>query len=301
MAQVANNVDLVAKKEAEKGNAGDVSVANVYIPVEYSNPPIIEENAFNPAEVLGVEATAWVGMLEGLSPKLPVQIHCEPHAIKDIDDEFCQPLLRRTVQMLNKFRSLDDLMAPLLPNGTPNRVRLKFRLSTKGKFIHRNRYPRRQIICCLNGEQWWLFISAYGGNDGGADNLLDCTTNDNWNGFRSKSRPTMLTLDEMQALAAAARSRGADARVVRFKAGDVMAFDGRWWHATSYEKPVLNMFFTPGKDMETAVKEHHRRMAMPMQKGLKLSTISLAKCSKLSPNWQTGSDGKMIDWDANAY
>ncbi len=34
--------------------------------------------------------------------------------------------------------------------------------------------------------------------------------------------------------------------MVTFKAGDVMEFDGRWWHATSYTTPVLNMFFTPG-------------------------------------------------------
>jgi len=175
------------------------------------------------------------------------------------------------------------------------------RLSTKGKFIHRNRYSRRQILCCLSGQQWWLFVSAYGGNEGGADTQLDCTTNDNWNGFRSRSLPTMLSLEEMHSIAAAAKARGSDARVVLFKAGDVMTFDGRWWHATSYTAPVLNMFFTPGKDMEKAVKEHHRRMAMPMQKGLKMCTISLAKCSKLSNSWTTAADGKQIDWDANGY
>ncbi len=59
---------------------------------------------------------------------------------------------------------------------------------------------------------------------------------------------------------------------------------------------MLNLFFTPGDDMEVAVKEHKRRMAMPMQKDLKLCTLSMAKCSKLSSAWNIGADGKPIDW-----
>jgi len=188
-------------------------------------------------------------------------------------------------------------MHPTLPNGEPRRARIKFRLGTKGKFIHRNRYQRRQVLCCLHGEQWWLFISAFGGNEGGADALLDCSTNQNWNGFRSKLHPTMLSLDEMHKLADEAKARGCDARVVLFKAGDVMTFDGRWWHATSYTTPVLNMFVTPGADMEVAVKEHKQRMAMPLQQGLKVCTINMAKVSKLSAAWTNASDGKVIDWD----
>lgn len=34
--------------------------------------------------------------------------------------------------------------------------------------------------------------------------------------------------------------------------------------------------------MEVAVKEHKRRMAMPMQAGLKMATINMAKCARLS-------------------
>jgi hypothetical protein len=37
-----------------------------------------------------------------------------------------------------------------------------------------------------------------------------------------------------------------------------------------------------GKDMEVAVREHKRRMAMPMQKNLKMAVINMAKCAKLS-------------------
>jgi hypothetical protein len=115
-------------------------------------------------------------------------------------------------------------MSPTLPSGGPRRARLKFRLATKGKFIHRNRYRRRQILCCLHGEQHWLFMSSYGG---GADAFLGRTTNDNWNGFRSAVHPAMLTVEQMHELAAAAPA-GVVARVVRFRAGDVMMFDGRW-------------------------------------------------------------------------
>jgi hypothetical protein len=107
----------------------------------------------------------------------------------------------------------------------------------------------------------------------------------------------MLTQDQMRSLAVAAPP-GCVARMVRFRAGDVMAFDGRWWHATNYSTPVLNLFFTPGDDMEVAVKEHKRRMAMPMQKDLKLCALSMAKCSKLSSAWTKAADGRDIDWTA---
>ncbi len=182
--------------------------------------------------------------------------------------------------------------------GEPRRARIKMRLAERGKFIHRNRYSRRQILCCLSGEQTWLFMSSSGDS---ADACLRPATNDNWNGFRSTAYPTMLLVEHMHALAAGA-PEGVTARVVKFRAGDVMTFDGRWWHATSYNSPVLNLFFTPGDDMELAVKEHKRRMAMPMQKDLALCKISMAKVSKLSGGgggeWTKTSDGNHIDWSA---
>jgi hypothetical protein len=263
---------------------------------EPSAAPFILPQAFNPMELLGSDPAAWIAMLRGLAPKMPVQLHCEPYNIKDIDQPGCQPIFRNAVTILNTIPDLGELMHPTNLNGEPRRARIKLRLATSGKFIHRNRYIRRQILCCLSGEQTWLFMSAYGG---GADAYLSRSTNDNWNGFRSTAYPTMLSVEKMHELAANA-PEGVVARVVKFRAGDVMMFDGRWWHATSYTSPVLNVFFTPGDDMEVAVKEHKRRMAMPMQKDLALCKISMAKVSKLSYGgagaWTKSSEGKDIDW-----
>ncbi len=45
----------------------------------------------------------------------------------------------------------------------------------------------------------------------------------------------------MHSIAADMVSQGVRAYVQRFTAGDVLTFDGRWWHATNYTAPVLNM------------------------------------------------------------
>jgi hypothetical protein len=116
-------------------------------------------------------------MLHALAPKLPVQLHCEPYNIRDTSEPGCQPVFRNTVAMLSKIPELAELMNPCMPTGEARRARLKFRLATSGKFIHRNRFRRKQILCCLSGEQQWLFMSSAGG---GADALLNCSTNDNW-------------------------------------------------------------------------------------------------------------------------
>lgn len=86
--------------------------------------------------------------------------------------------------------------------------------------------------------------------------------------------------------------------MVKVKAGDIFSFDGRWWHATSYESPVLSLFFTPGENMEVALAEHKKRMALPMQQGLKIATINMAKCAKLASSWQTAANGSsmMDEW-----
>lgn len=232
--------------------------------------------------------------------------------------------------MLSALPELAELMAPALPTGEPRRARIKMRLASAGKFIHRNRYRRRQILCCLHGQQEWLFISP-NTSPGGSDAALDGASHDNWNGFRSSRYPTMMTPEQMDEVAAR-MPEGTVTRRVTFRAGDVMAFDGRWWHGelilivgkrfllqlpdpgshpavssllaatccldagTSYTTPVLNLFFTPGDDMEVALKEHKRRMAMPMQKGLKMCTISLAKVARLSEAWNVSAEGKPIDW-----
>jgi hypothetical protein len=140
---------------------------------------------------------------------------------------------------------------------------MKFRLSGTGKFVHRNRYRRRNVVCCLHGTSHWLFVES---SSGISDTYLNASTNDNWNGFRSNAYPSTLTLDQMHSIAADMVSQGVRAYVQRFTAGDVLTFDGRWWHATNYTAPVLNMcapslfvphhfldifrFLTSGKDGE---------------------------------------------------
>lgn len=253
-----------------------------------SPAPIHLENAFDPAELLGCDPAGWQGLLQGLAVGLPVQMHVEP---TEINNKQACPVFQRAMALLKSKPELVDQLQV-------EKARLKFRLSGKGKFVHRNRYRRRNIICCLRGEQWWLFVKALTTDDKGvqiADKYLDAITNDNWNGFRSQRFPSTLTLEQMKDIAAA-QPKNVETKVCLLKAGDIMTFDGRWWHATLYDDPVLNMFFTPGKDMEVAVKEHKRRMAMPQQAGLKMATINMAKCAKLSSDWQKSRDGQSVDW-----
>lgn len=249
--------------------------------------PVHIKNAFDPSVLLGCDPVGWIGVLKGLAPQLPVQLHCEP---QDIDDREGTPIFTNVVDTLKTLPAL----GPLLESARNQRARLKFRMSGRGKFIHHNRYPRRQAICCLHGHMDWLFVQS----TEESDVVLGSTENDNWNGFRSELYPSMLSLQEMEDLAAK-MPENTKTVVLRLSAGDVLEFDGRWWHSTSYDKPVLNVFFTPGKDMEVAVKEQKRRMAMPMQSMLKVASISMAKCSRLSADWRTSADGTKVDWAAD--
>lgn len=128
------------------------------------------------------EPASWCALLKSLSPKIPVQLHIEPFEMTDSE---APPLFHRCVKMLKTKPELDDQMAA-------QKARLKIRLSAKGKFIHRNRYRRRNIICCLHGEQKWLLVETLVKDKNGdliADKLLNSTSNGNWNGFRSNLYP----------------------------------------------------------------------------------------------------------------
>ena len=108
--------------------------------------PCHVRGAFNPTELLTCEASCWVGVLKGLAPQLPVQLHCEP---QELEQGKAMPIFANTIKVLENVREVDDLVEA----ARDHRARLKFRLSGRGKFIHRNRYPRRQAICTLHGAQ----------------------------------------------------------------------------------------------------------------------------------------------------
>ena len=128
------------------------------------------------------------------------------------------------------------------------------------------------MSCILSGQQYWLFIDAA---DPRTDKLLDAQTSDNWNGFRSSRFPSMLSVAEMRTLAQEATDMGIRAELLRPKGGDILRFNGQWWHATSYDQPVLSLFCATGKDMESAHRESQRRHKMKRQKGLKMATFSM--------------------------
>lgn len=120
------------------------------------------------------------------------------------------------------------------PAGARDRLRLRFMRGAEGKQFHRNLYDTANAIALLEGEQRWHFLpttpeidAVFGAFD---DDAKYC-------GFRSGELGTALPnpplLDRLATMLAEA---GQDTQVQTFviKAGDVLVFDGRWWHATRH-------------------------------------------------------------------
>jgi len=194
-----------------------------------------------------------------------MQVHFEPVSMEGLAGP---GLVRRAVDSVVKI----DEVKELFESAGSDKVRCKMRFSGGGKFIHRNRYPRRQAFCLLSGEMHWLLVDSQS-NGGKADDFLGAVQNDNWNGFRCPPYPKMLSLDEMHEMKANL-PKECESRLLKVSAGDILIFDGRWYHSTNYYEPSFSMFLTPGKQMEVAVKEHERRHKMPKQAKLKICTIS---------------------------
>merc|ERR1719313_2111355 len=200
-------------------------------------------------------------ILKSLATEMPMQVHFEAETISGTGGP---GLVRRAITSVVPEAAVKELF----DNSGSDCVRLKMRFSGGGKFIHRNRYPRRQAYCLLSGELHWLLVESQN-NEGKADAFLGAVQNDNWNGYRCPNHPKMLSLDEMKEIQKNLPA-GVESRLLKVEAGDILVFDGRWWHATNYNTPSFSMFLTPGKDMEVAVKEHDRRMKMPKQAKLKI-------------------------------
>lgn len=240
--------------------------------------PVLVQGGVGPAYILGEEPDAWVNVFKSLAPALPLQLHCEPYSVSSKEGP---PMFKRAVEQLAKIPQAQAL----LDEGGSTRARLKLRVSPAGKFIHRNRYTRRQSFSLLAGKMTWLLVNSAGERSAELDEVLGAIGNDNWNGFRSEKYPTMLSEDQMRELQAKL-PEGTESEMIVMEAGDVLVFDGRWWHATCYSAPAMSLFLTPGKDMEVAVSEQKRRMKMEKQKGLKVCTVSMAKCSRLAKDWR---------------
>jgi len=271
VAELAENIGK-EKEEMSEEILGDFDDVNL-------PPPEVCEMAFVPEELCGCDPYAWMKFCQVLSPALPVQVHCMPTVVGSPSS--CE-LFEKAMKMVRSLPQTDNLFAP-------ESARLKFRCSLGGKFIHRNRFSRRQVICCLHGEMTWLLMNPKAGD------FLDAVQNANWSGFRSKRFPSKLSIDEMERLKNDVPHE-ANAQLMKVKAGDVLVFDGMWWHATSYSQPVFNMFITPGCQMEVAIREQNRRNKMKKQRGLELATITLAKCSQLGESWEETIKGEKSDF-----
>ena len=181
---------------------------------------IILKDVFDPGELLLGPPEGWCSFLKSMSEALHVQMYFDPYIIYG---ETSCPLIEKTVSLLMNFEATKVLMDGSLSNGEPRRARIKLRMAGGGKFIHRNRFQRRNILLSLSGKMWWLFIDSEGGV---ADQYSCSTSNDDWNGYRSKSLPRMLTVEELHHLAAPL-PKGVTAKVIEFSAGDIIAYDGR--------------------------------------------------------------------------
>jgi len=278
-----------AEQDKEKKRLLELSLANAD-----RLPPQHWKGVFDPAVLIGCPAASLLDTLKALSPQLPVQLHFNP---MEADSVLGPPMYARLMKLYNTIPVVSELL-----KATP-KVKWKLRVSPKGKFIHRNRYPRKSTISVLHGSQHWLLIDSTSGKKAQVDELVGGYENENWNGFRSTKYQTMLSLEQMHELRDKARAMGVEAHVLFLTAGDCFTFDGMWWHATSYSEPVLSVFVTLAKDAAVALFEHTRRMKMPKQKGLHIGSIKMAKVSQLSGSgagsWLKDRKDKAIDWEAD--
>lgn len=222
--------------------------------------PRVFKNAFNPNDVCGeLGPASWINVLRMMNGgEGALQVHFEPRVLADEMKD--NTIVDRALTVVSRLSpELRAHVAPgVLPDGKPKRARLKLRVSENGKFVHRNHHNRINVLMSLMGAVDWLLVPP----SEASDRFFDTKSIEGLCGFRSHRFAERSSLAELQQVAATLRSEhGVESKLLEVSAGDVLMFDGIWWHATHYaQRPVFSAFVTTGEQMEEAVANHHDRM-----------------------------------------
>ncbi len=125
------------------------------------------------------------------------------------------------------------------PPGARARLRLRFMKGAKGKEFHRNRDASTNAVLLLEGEEDWYFLPSVPD----VDAVFEAFDDPKHCGYRSqhfdKELPTPALLQRVDNLLA---ESGTDHRIetIKVKAGDVLVFNGHWWHATKHVSNQLS-------------------------------------------------------------
>lgn len=222
--------------------------------------PRVFHNAFNPNDVCGeLGPASWINVLRLMNGEQgAMQVHFEPRVLEA--EMKANTIVDRALTIVSRLSSeCREHVAPgLLPDGRPKRARVKLRVSENGKFVHRNHHNRFNLLMSLMGEVHWLLVPP----SEASDRFFDTKSIEGLCGFRSHRFAERSSLEELEHVAAVLRAEhGVESKLLRVAAGDVIMFDGIWWHATHYvQRPVFSLFVTTGEQMEEAVANHHERM-----------------------------------------
>jgi len=213
-------------------------------------PPIVIEQAITPTDfanaILGPDASAETrAALVDTAPALLAR------TLRSFLVPTHQPVIKLLYQSGEPLpsgveylvdRALERVCAVLglntQPDGARSRLRLRFMSGAKGKEFHRNRDDSTNAVLLLEGEEDWHFLPSVPA----VDAIFSAVDDPKHCGFRSEhfnsDLPTPALFDRLHGLLDEA---GETHRIETFtiKAGDVLVFNGHWWHATRHVSPAL--------------------------------------------------------------